>query len=362
MAYHAKVLAHSEGPDGQELFTVEARFPRIVLAEVVTHRTCRDEFGPFELTSGERTTTEDISKNSASSRAIPLARMIQAVVEDPFIPERFSAAGKGMQGAGWLEGADHEAAVRRWLRARDHAAEEAMLMVTAADREAMLDTLPRDGATWNFVADAHAGAPFPGPSVSVHKQDVNRLLEPFAWVTQVLTADRGGWSNFFALRCDAAAHPAFQRVARMIYLRYRASPPELLGHGEWHLPFVPRGQRAGFRYAPGTGATKIPPAAVPDPIQFSAARCAWVSYENHDRDGTSEQMRATFRRLVGARPLHASPVEHQGTPWPAAAFLPDEWRSNLRGWVQARKLLAGERTDEYRPSDEEVASWGLALD
>lgn len=323
MAYHAKVLAHSVGPDSQELFTVEARFPRKVLAEVVTHRKCRDAFGEFELTSSDRAATEDVSKNSASSRAIPVKRMIEAVMTDPYVPEKFSRAGPGMQAAGYLDGAaEHNEAVGAWLMARNAAVRHA---------QELLD-------------------------IGVHKQDANRLLEPFAWITQVLTADRVGWNNFFALRCDAAAEPAFQRIARMIYLLYRRSKPESLGYGQWHLPFVPRAERALFSWFPPG---RVPAESIPDPIQFSAARCAWVSYENHDRDGTPQQMKRTFARLVAATPKHASPLEAQGTPWPAASHMPDWAVSNLRGWLQARKLIEGERTEVYAPSDAEVASWGL---
>lgn len=323
MGYEAKVLCHSCGPFGQELVTFQVRFPRIVLAEVVTHRTCPGAPGEYtEVTYAERTTTEDVSKNSASSRAVPVEKMIAAVLDDPYTPERFSKAGGGMQGSGWLTGADHDAAVKNWLLARDEMVLRARKLL----------------------------------NVGVHKQDVNRLLEPFAWVSQVLTADAGSWNNFFALRCDAAAHPAFQRVARMMFLAKRRSVPESLGYGRWHLPFVPAAERADFVFYPSPHADTPP--ELPYPIRASAARCAWVSYENHDRDGTPEAHDRTFQRLLGGTPKHGSPLEHQACPMTDDAAC-GKWRSNLRGWVQARKLVVGERIEEYNPSDEEIATWGI---
>lgn len=66
-------------PDGVELATLEVTFPRIVLAEFNTHRML---YGPEE-TAG----TEFFSRNSASSRAIPVKRMIAAVTERPYLPQ-----------------------------------------------------------------------------------------------------------------------------------------------------------------------------------------------------------------------------------------------------------------------------------
>ena len=318
MGYEARIVCHSSAQGVPSLMTAVVKYPRIVIAEVVTHRTvCGD---PAVC---ERSTPDDISKNSASSRAISFSRMVRDVMDDPYIPDRFTKNGSGMQGHGHLDGADHERARSAWLRARDYAVEQA----------------------WEMY---HAG---------VHKQDVNRLLEPWAWVTQILTADDWGWNNFFALRCHAAAHPAFQRVARMLYLEYRKSVPEFIAFGQWHLPLVTPEQKQDFVWVP-SGAT-ITPTLIPDQVQFSAARCAWVSYVNHDKDGTPEKMRSTFEKLMCHVPIHASPVEHQATPMHPDLKYPDHTRSNLRGWIQARKLIARERIDHYEPSDAEVQSWGL---
>ncbi len=324
MAYKAKVVLDSVSYrySKHRLTTFEITFPRIVLAEVVTHRNNSDSWG-FEI--AERSTTADISKNSASSRAIPIERMIKAVQDDPYIPERFSKAGKGMQGDGWLEGDDHEMAVEAWLRARDQAIVSAGVLL----------------------------------SIGAHKQEANRLLEPWAWVTQIVTATE--WPNFFALRCHKAAAPAFQKIARLMYLRMRESEPRGLENNQWHLPMVDEKISDNFRFqipAAMLDAGSFQISDIPEEIQFSAARCAWVSYENHARESTPEAMKATFARLFAEVPVHASPIEHQATPMPG--WLPYDYRrSNLNGWFQARKLVANEKLMEFNPSDEEVASWGL---
>lgn len=350
MPYRARVERYSVGPAGQRLISVVATFPRIVLAEVVTHRACSDAW------VAERTTTRDMSKNSASSRAIPLARMIQAVMDDPYIPERFSAAGPGMQGSGWLDGADHEAAVGRWLHARDRAVIAAMGLLNNQDFDVLADKMPL-----GFFSrlNHHHSSVWANSwlTQSVHKQDVNRLLEPWMWVTQIITATWEGWSNFFALRCHKAAHPAFQRVARMIYLRVRdCKEIDHLEHGQWHLPFVEREIVQGFRWHGSLVATG---ARLPFALQASAARCAWLSYENHEKEAGPEAIERTYDRLFAEIPVHASPVEHQATPVHLA--LTDtrpELRSNFAGWLQARKLIPMEAITDYQPSPEEVASWG----
>ena len=61
-----EIVGHSLSPQGDELISVLCTFPRIILAEVNTHRM--------------------LSKNTSSSRAIPFHKMVKAVQENPFIP------------------------------------------------------------------------------------------------------------------------------------------------------------------------------------------------------------------------------------------------------------------------------------
>ena len=145
------ITAHSLSPQGDELITVLATFPRIILAEINTHRM--------------------LSKNTSSSRAIPFKKMVESVQNNPFIPIAWQKEHTGMQGCEYFQEGEYEAKERAWLRARDKAIEEAQ----------QLDSL------------------------KVTKQLCNRLLEPFMWTTMLITGSREGWNNFFKLRCPQYA-------------------------------------------------------------------------------------------------------------------------------------------------------------
>lgn len=321
MAYYCRVERDSVGPFAPDnrLTTFVITFPRIVLAETVTHRTCKDLWG--EESWCERTTDEGVSKNSASSRAIPYDKMAQRIKDDPYMP-KWTMNQKGMQGVSLEEQDRIDRANWVWLRMCD--------------------------ACLEGTAELH--------TLGVHKQDVNRPLETWAWVTQVVTSSR--WDNYFALRCHDAAHPAFRHIARMMYLARRNSTPQRLQPGQWHLPFVPLDQQAGFTWHPGLPYEELED--FPPLVRSSAARCAWTSYENHDRDGTQEACDKTWARLFAEVPIHASPLEHQCCPMmPIHTAIHPHLRSNLTGWLQARKLLRYEEVKHYSPSQEEIDGWGM---
>lgn len=258
--YRARVERDSISPEGVRLTSFIIEFSRTVLAETVTHRTASSTWG--EAYFCERTTTLDISKNSASSRAIPFSRMLDAVTNDPYMPN-WTAHQKGMQGAELTDVEICGQANWIWMTARNTMIESAK----ALNR------------------------------LGIAKQCVNRLIEPWCWVKQIVTSS--AWDNFFALRCGSEADPAFSRIARMMFLARRQSTPMRLDYGQWHLPFVPLDQQMGLSYFPKATGEALPPL-----LTHSAARAAWVSYDNAEKDGTPEQMEATFRRLVGGRPLH----------------------------------------------------------
>lgn len=324
MAYYCRVERDSISPSGDRLTTFVVTYPRVLLAEIKTHRVISTSHGYEEVTYCEGTTTPDISKNSASSRAIPFTRMVKAVTDDPYVPE-WTLNQPGMQGGVMddrrikLNG-DNDC---RWLLDRT---------TETAER------LHRYG---------------------IHKQDCNRYLEPWAWVTQVLTGS--AWDNFFALRCHHMAYPPFRRIARMMYLARRDSTPTPLDYDRWHLPFVPPAEQMAFRMSPGAVVGPSEARMVFPPImRQSVARTAWVSYENHDKNATQEACDRTFDRLCNDELFHAGPFEAQATPMrPGLVQTRPELRSNLNGWLQARKLIATECVRDYRPSDEEVASWRI---
>lgn len=267
MSYAAKVIADSIA-DGVRLTTLEATMPRIVLAEFNTHRM--------------------FSRNSASSRAIPVEKRIAAVLEDPFVPASFGSNQKGMQAGDALAGEDDS-------RARD--------LWGSACAEA--------------VSYARALA-----KLGVHKQLANRLIEPFSWHTVVCTATE--WENYFALRCSSLAQPEIRIVSEMMEAAMKASTPEPLAFGDWHLPYIDEQD-----YAEGHEQDRL--------AWVSAARCARVSYLTHDGKRDLDADEALGRRLFDAR--HMSPFEHPSV----AEYAMDDWAGNFRApWKQLRKTIEGE--------------------
>jgi thymidylate synthase ThyX len=269
---YAKIIADSISPDGVRLTTMEVRFHRFVLAEFNTHRV--------------------FSRNSASSRAIPVTKQIERVTSDPAMPVSWPAEVKGMQGGAEFEGhplLNHQS---NWHKAATQAVEAAQVM--------RLNGL--------------------------HKSLTNRLLEPFMWHTVVVTAT--AWENFFALRLDADAQPEIRVAAEAMKDAYEKSTPRLLVEGEWHLPYV---REEDWKSA--TNLTMLGRSMYPLMTKVSAARCARTSYLTQDGRRDIEEDLRLYDRLVTDRVgtgkgVHWSPLEHVATPWEenrqsqTLAFLP----------------------------------------
>jgi hypothetical protein len=284
----AKVLADSLSPHKVRLTSLEIVMPRIVLAEFNTHTI--------------------LSRNSASSRAIPIERMIERVVADPYMPESWGRNGKGMQAHGDFTDEDEITERNTWyLESRDLAVEQAKR----------------------------------GDELGIHKQTVNRLIEPFMWHVVIVTATE--WSNFYNLRCHEAAHPAIRNTAEAARAAMAASTPRKLEFGEWHLPLVDE-RDADVRRA--------------DKIKLSVARCARVSYLTHDGIRDPQADIDLHDRLIASG--HMSPLQHVGRPmnvhdvadtlskfrgvdYDRSQLNPAEhFSGNFRGWIQYRKTIAGE--------------------
>lgn len=309
MTHAAKILAHSVTPDGVPLVSVELRYPRIIHAEMMTHRM--------------------FSRNAASSRAIPVEKMIQSVMDNPYIPSEWGKNQKGMQAEELLGEKFAEMARSRWLRARDHA---------VVDAEHLLN-------------------------LGVHKQLTNRLLEPFLWYTAIYTATET--SNFFNLRDHVDAHPDIRIIAKKWRDAMEASTPRELKYGEWHLPLIQAGEPVDWDN-PQDGQLSDA-----ECIQVSVGRCARVSYLTHDGKRDPQADIDLHDRLLKSG--HLSPFEHVARPannddWKPQndalrgpvryapdiqikdvgdgpyAWLPPEkqWHGNLRGWVSYRKMIPHE--------------------
>lgn len=280
--YRAKMLCDSISPDGVRLSTMEVTFPRIVLAEFNTHRTK--------------------SRNSASSRAIPVEKQLKKVKENPFVPSYWGKNQKGMQAEQELSISEQEDAIREWLDARDD-------MVRHAQR--LLE-------------------------IGVHKQITNRLLEPFMWHTVIVSATE--WGNFFALRCHKDAQPEIRRAAILMKELHKTSKPRELGYRTWHLPLIQENEIQDWVSA-NTGKT------YDEIVDFwkrvSVGRCARVSYLTHDgkRDLDADLRLCETLRASG----HMSPFEHVARPMNHKEGTPTQtFVGNFRGWIQYRKELPNE--------------------
>ena len=261
MSYAARVLLDSLSESGVRLITMEVTFPRFVLSEFNTHRV--------------------LSRNSASSRAIPTGKIIDRVEHDPVLPVEWGVNKAGMSASDVLTTAEAEEGKTVWLAARDAAVAQARLL----------------------------------QELHVHKQVVNRILEPYMWHTVIVTATE--WSNFFELRCAPAAQPEIREAALQMRRAMADSTPKPVAQGQWHLPLIQEDERI------------FEPEAL---RKISAARCARVSYLTHEGSRDIEKDLELHERLKHDR--HLSPFEHVATPAPDANF-----HANFRGWIQMRASI-----------------------
>jgi hypothetical protein len=313
---NAQIVAHSVNEQGDELISVLATFPRIILAEVNTHRM--------------------LSKNTSSSRAIPFAKMVETIQNDPFIPIAWQKEHKGMQGTEYFTDSIDLAAIRaNWLLARDRAVSSACWL--------------NEG--------------------KLTKQLCNRLLEPFMWTTMLITGPKSGWDNFFNLRCPkyeincgpedtddstlctgkswkdfmsdkeglagdfdtdnvvnrlllnkGQAEIHMMALAEAMWDAINESTPKELKAGEWHIPFGDHITNVSSVYK---GSGYNPENPTPDEyyfkeldaitIKIATARCARVSYTvvgEEGKEANYETMINLHDRLLAWDPPHSSPLEH----------------------------------------------------
>lgn len=314
----ATVICDSISEAGVRLTTMEIEYPRIILSELNTHRM--------------------LSKNSASSRAIPAEKMFQQLTGRPV---RFGANVSGMQ-----DGGEHTSLIE------DYSPEE-----------------------WWHLAQLSAKTFSQAFSeAGYHKQVFNRLTEPFQMMKTVISGTE--WANFFYLRNDDMADPTIRELARCMQEAREQSVPQVLRAGEWHLPYVEffRDDSDGAMYrindtwtsgdCTGCGFVELEYA-----IKVSCARTAAVSFRNEDYG--LEKCIQVYERLVGDERKHASAMEHTATPmkpeyvmYPSCRTIGDVnrardpntwqegishvdrkgwlWSGNFKGFIQHRKTIRGE--------------------
>lgn len=260
MTITAKVIADSIADGCPRITTMQLRYPRFIHAEFMTHRV--------------------FSRNASSSRAIPIERVIQDVIDDPAMPIHWGSNKAGMQAGEELPSGKGE-----WLRASTAAVYSAKVMA----------------------------------KLGYHKQIVNRILEPFQHINVLVTATE--WANFFALRDHKDAQPEIAVLAIEMRGAMAKSVPRLLNAGEWHTPFVEPNERF----------------LNPDnALRVSSARCASMSYKTVDgNEMTVDRAMVIYDKLTGT-PLHASPFEHVAKPCPEN----DKRKTrNFNGWAQYRYFV-----------------------
>lgn len=277
----AKVVLDSISPRGHRLTSLEIEIHRYVLAELNTHRA--------------------FSRSSASSRAIPVSKQIQRVIDDPAMPIEYCYNQAGMQASETLSPEDKERAEYLISKLRLAACET-------------VDELSKLGPV----------NPSTGKPIGLHKQWANRYIEPWMWHRVIVTAT--DWDNFFRQRCSKfspLAQPEFMAVADAMHDAIENSTPQFVGYGDWHTPYILDDERESL------------------PIErrkrISVARCARVSYLTHDGVRDHDVDMKLFNRLESASPPHAAPLEMVATP----AAPENVVKGNFTGWVQFRHLLLG---------------------
>lgn len=311
----AKVIAHSKSSvTGKEIITFEIIYPRMILSELNTHRA--------------------LSKNSASSRAIPVEKVIEAVRNNPAMPVHWGKNQPGMSAREELTGYELAAVQGYWQEAAENAADIAQYM----------------------------------SDLGAHKQVANRILEPFQWMKTVITGTE--WDNFFHLRRHPDADPNINALAEVMWQALQQSKPVTLHPGWWHTPYYADGFWTPFHLDEDC---TDEPATLKEALAISSSCCAQTSFRTSDP--SLEKAEKIFQRLVESKPVHASPFEHQATTIERAGARyaegedysnnpaePDGWQEgithvdrkgqlwsgNFCGFIQHRQLIPDNACWDYK--------------
>lgn len=300
MKIKAKILADSIGPARVRLTTWELTYPRFIHAEIMT-------YGMF-------------ARNAASSRAIPVKKMMSRIWNNPVMPVHWGMNQPGMSARKELSGWRKSLAMKVWVMGSVFA----LLTVWLLNK------------------------------LGVHKQIANRVSEPWMYITTVVTADQFALSNMFHQRDHDDAQPEFRDLARHMWAEYNLSKPKELKVGEWHLPFVTEGDRQAV-------ALSYPGDLYEETLKkLSVGRCARVSYLNHNGHRDLEGDEILHDKMRDAKPMHASPFEHI-----AKALTLPATQAKYHGWRPYRMDIANENLTELKewvPSEYTKEIWDQLLD
>lgn len=316
----ARVIADSISEQGVRLTTWEVEYPRLIHSELMTHRM--------------------FSRNAASSRAIPFAKMVEQLNGRPV---RFGANQSGMQDTG----ADSKVPVKY------------------DDGKRIWKYYPEDA--WEIAKESAVKHAQAFADAGYHKQITGRLTEPFQIMKTIISATE--MANWFWLRDDKASDPTIAELARVMKESYEQSVPELLKAGEYHLPYVltTREDNEYMRQEFWLDNEDGICLTLEQAIKVSCARCAAVSYRNEGYG--LEKSLEVYERLLGSDKKHASAFEHVATPMQPCGEEPDGyqlafnhpgfpqswepgishadregilWSGNFKSWIQYRKTIDGE--------------------
>lgn len=294
----ATIVKDSIATNGKRLTTFELEYPRIIHSEFMTHR--------------------GISKCASSSRAVPLGRAIQNILDNPAFPVHWGAAQVGMQASHELTGDKLNVARELWQKGID----QNIALVKEFD------------------------------DIGTHKQIASRWLETGQMIKVV--ASGTDWDNMMWLRNDDAAQPEFHELAKCMQECFDKSIPDILNDGEWHLPYIAtyRNLETNLLHYIDSNDSEL---SLKEAQKISASCCAQISYRklNDSKDKALE----IFDKLFSGTKPHLSPTEHQGTPITFGNYISawdvSNWQDgithirkdgtlcsgNLAGWVQFRQTL-----------------------
>ena len=268
----AKVIADSINETGQRLTTFELEFPRLILSECNTHGA--------------------IEKNTSSSRAIPVSKMLDHILEQNLKPIYFGSKKSGMQAGNELTGEGLDFVKCVWGSSLESAVEYAEMLDKAG----------------------------------VAKEVTNRITEPYQLIKAVWSAT--DWENWFNLRLEKDADPNICMLAFKMYEAMSKSVPVLLKKGEYHLPYVGKydipvvySDLGGYEYETGYNVFYYDKESdhtiehcltLEEAIKYSVASCAQVSYRSEGM--TLDKAEKIWNMLVKSEVVHASPLTHIATP------------------------------------------------
>ena len=360
----AKIVAYSVSKSGQRIVTFELEYPRTIHSEVRTH--CM------------------LDMNASSSRAIPMKFMRDHVLENTAFPVVLTKNQSGMQGRelhdGWID-------LNVIADVYKHKVKTVVNFLKGSgaefDEEGLRISFNNYIKYWvlSAVTADHEVLERSG----LHKQVVNRLLEPYQYIKTIVTGTE--FDNFFNLRFQEDADPTIIELANLMAYLYYNTEPEELSWKEWHTPYVlhERDVSGKLHYFVRNEAGEkeyLSGGRDGDAVKVSCCACAQVSYRKLDT--SPEKVQRVYDLLINGGIIHGSAFSHVACPMCSMSasivdgesvnmpVLPKTWQdgithmdrqgnlwsSKFKGWIQYRKLIPNENcvSFDYEKRKQEVYS------